>query len=123
MSVLIGLTVSLSLFDFGIWLDENLRQIRRNSVLIRLKICHKLLSLLVKSLNGILNSGDFAFLKIYLPALVTDPGRDSVEHQVIAVTINMEWGRCAFHLSMTMDAVHCGLLAMLYWLWSSSQKK
>ena len=59
--------------------------------LSRLKIRHKPLSLLVEPLNSILNGGDFAFLKICLPALVTDPGWDGVEQQVITVAINMEW--------------------------------
>ena len=61
---------------------------------------------LVETLNGALNCIDFALLKVRLTALITDPGRDCVEHQVIAVAANMEGGFRVLHLPMTVDAVH-----------------
>ena len=67
---------------------------------------NKLLGLLVEPRNGALNYIDFALLKVRLAALSTDPGRDCVEHQVIAVAVNMEGCRRALHMPTAVDAVH-----------------
>ena len=50
----------------------------------------KPLSLLVEPLDGALHGSHFALLEVRPAALATDPGRDFVEPQVIAVPIDME---------------------------------
>ena len=62
---------------------------------------------MVEPLNGALNCTDFALIKVRLTALVSDPGWDCIEHQVIAIVVNVEGCLRALHLAMTVDAVHC----------------
>ena len=69
-------------------------------------IRNKLSSLLVESLNDALNCVDFALLEVRLTTLVTDPSRDRVEHQVIAVAVDVEGCLRALHLPMTVNTVH-----------------
>lgn len=70
------------------------------------RIRHKLSSLLVESLNDVLNGVHFAFLEVCLATLVTDLGRDCIEYQVIAVAVDMERCLRALHLPLTIDPVH-----------------
>ena len=65
----------------------------------------------VEPLNGALNFVHFAVLKVGFTALVTDPGRDCVEYEVISVAVNMEGRFRAIHLPMTVDAGHWDLLS------------
>ena len=62
--------------------------------------------LLVESLNDALNGVDFALLEVRLTTLVTDPGRDYVEYQVIAVAVDVEGCLRALHLSLAVETVH-----------------
>ena len=90
--------------------NGNFRRVDRNAALRRLKVRNQLPNLLVKPLNGALHDVDFALLKVRLTALAANPSRNRVEHQVITVAVNMEGGARALHSSMTVDAVHYGLL-------------
>ena len=61
-------------------------------------------------LNSALDCGDLALLKVHLAALVAYPSRDYVEYQVIAVAVDLKGCLRVLHLSMTVDAVHLGLV-------------
>ena len=65
----------------------------------------------VEPRNGTLNYIDFAALQSTPHHIEYRPKPDCVEHQVIAVAVNMEGCRRALHLPTTVDAVHCDLFA------------
>ena len=75
------------------------------------RIRNKLSSLLVDPLDDALNCVDLALLEVRLTTLVTDPSRDRVEYQVIAVAVDVEGCLRALHLPMTVDTVHIILFA------------
>ena len=86
--------------DRGLWIDE----------LSRLEWLQQPAKPVVQPLDGALNFVDFALLEVGFTALVTDPGWDCVEYQVITVAVNMEGRFRTLHLPMTVDAGHLGLL-------------
>ena len=58
----------------------------------------------IHALNGV----DFALFEVRLTTLVTDPSRNRVENQVIAVAVDVKGCLRPLHLPLTVNAVHFG---------------